>query len=90
MQKYRDENEYVYIGGATFLLILIAYIGKNLSNVLLFWVSLRTGQTAFKSQKYLWFLKSHFKACTMGAIVGLAYRLDQKLYKIDYNKSKQK
>jgi hypothetical protein len=66
IQKYRDENEYVYIGGATFFLILIAYIGKNLSNVLLFW------------------------ACTMGAHVGLAYRLDQKLYKIDYNKSKQK
>jgi len=48
------------------MLILIAYIGKNLSNVLLFW------------------------ACTMGAVVGLAYRLDQKLYKIDYDKSKKK
>jgi len=64
IQKYRDENEYIYIGATTFLLILVAYIGKNLSNVLLFW------------------------ACTMGGIVGFAYRLDQKLYKIDYNKAK--
>lgn len=64
IQKYRDENEYIYIGATTFLLILVAYIGKNLSNVLLFW------------------------ACTMGGIVGFAYRLYQKLYKIDYNKAK--
>merc|ERR1712168_363810 len=54
IQKYRDENEYIYIGATTFILVLVAYIGKNLSNVLLFW------------------------ACTMGGIVGLAYRLDRK------------
>merc|ERR1711914_30960 len=57
--KYRDENEYVYIGGTTFLLILIAYIGKNLLNVLLFWV--RTDQTIFHSYQHLWFLTIHFR-----------------------------
>ena len=41
------------------MLILIAYIGKNLSNVLLFWV--RPDPTIFHSHQYLWFLTFHFR-----------------------------
>jgi len=35
--RYRQQNEYIFVGGATVLLILIAYIGKSFSNILLIW-----------------------------------------------------
>ena len=51
------------------MLILIAYIGKNLSNVLLIWV--RIDLTIFQSYQHLWFVTFHFRRAQWEQLLAL-------------------